>query len=128
MLKKILSVLLNRYLIITTIFLVWILFFDRNNFFSQIKLANELKEVRQQKKYYQKEIRKSQIETLELLTNSKNLEKFGREKYLMKRDSEDIFVIVREGSTLDNAKRPACRADASQSGRETRNAEREVKK
>ena len=31
-----------------------------------------------------------------LKTNNENLEKFAREQYLMKKDNEDIFIIVEE--------------------------------
>lgn len=56
----------------------------------------ELKDVKRQKEFYQEEIKNDKIAIEELLTDSSTLEKFAREKYLMKRDNEDIFLIVED--------------------------------
>ena len=77
-------------------FFVWILVFDKNNILSQIELAKKLNQIKADRTYYVKQIKADSIETKELLTNPENLEKFAREKYLMKRDSEDIFLIVHQ--------------------------------
>lgn len=98
MLKKIFHIVKNKYVIITIAFFVWILVFDKNNIISQSDLAGKLKKLKEDKNYYINEIREDSIETQELLTNPENLEKFARERYLMKRDSEDIFLIVRRDS------------------------------
>lgn len=76
-------------------FLVWLTFFDRNNFISQVKYGRILNKQRQQKEYYQKEISKDSS-TLVELQDSTRLEKFAREKYLFKKDNEDIYLIVEE--------------------------------
>ncbi|NTW32771.1 MAG: septum formation initiator family protein [Bacteroidetes bacterium] len=104
MLKKILHIFKNKYIIITLVFFTWLLVFDKNNFLSQIELNRKLKQVKEDRKYYLEQIKKNQIETQELLTNPENLEKFAREKYLMKRDSEDIFLIIREDSDVKKPK------------------------
>ena len=75
--------------------LVWFCVFDKNNLLSQIELAKKLHQLKDVKKYYLKQIDQDENELKELLTNPATLEKFAREKYLMKRDSEDIFLIVR---------------------------------
>jgi len=100
MLKKILNIFKNKYIITTLVFFIWLLVFDKNNFLSQIELARKLNQVKEDRKYYLEKIKRDKIETQELLTNPENLEKFAREKYLMKRDSEDIFIIVREDSDV----------------------------
>lgn len=92
--KKFLRILKNKYVIITLVFFVWIIIFDKNNLLSQIELAKKLHKLKEDKNYYLKEIIADSIKTHELLTNPENLEKFARERYLMKRDSEDIFLIV----------------------------------
>lgn len=92
--KKFLHILKNKYVIITLVFFVWIIIFDKNNLLSQIELAKKLHKLKEDKNYYLKEIIADSIKTHELLTNPENLEKFARERYLMKRDSEDIFLIV----------------------------------
>ena len=72
------------------------LFFDRNNFIYQIGLLSELHEAEYEKQYYLDEINKDNKAIEELKTDTLTLEKFAREKYLMKRDNEDIFLIVKE--------------------------------
>ena len=96
MFRKILPILKNKYFIITAVFVAWILFFDKNNIISQSDLAKKLHKLKEDKSYYQKEIREDSVQLHELLTNPENLEKFARERYLMKRDSEEIFLIVRK--------------------------------
>jgi cell division protein FtsB len=78
---------------VTVAFAVWLVFFDQNNIISQVKLSRKLKEVRQQKEYYEEEIRKNENAVKELMSDTAHLEKFAREKYLMKKDSEDVYVI-----------------------------------
>lgn len=77
---------------------MWLFLFDRNDIFSQIELRQKLSELEAEKNYYLEEIGKNKKDLIELKTNKSNLEKFAREKYLMKRDKEDIFVIVRKNS------------------------------
>lgn len=74
---------------------IWVLFFDKNDLISQSDLTNKLKDLEAEKKYYSDEIAKNKKEIEELETNSASLEKFAREKYLMKKDNEDVFVIVK---------------------------------
>ena len=74
--------------------LIALLFFDKNDILSQIELRKKLSQLEDEKKYYIEEIARSKSEMSKLATNPKNLEKFAREKYLMKKDNEDIFVIV----------------------------------
>jgi arginyl-tRNA synthetase len=93
-LKKILKVLLNKYLLVTTAFIVWMVFFDSNNFFTRSKLRDKLDDLEQEKHYYQDEIRKDSALTKKLLTDSAEQEKFAREKYLMKKDNEDLYLVI----------------------------------
>lgn len=72
---------------------VWMLIFDSNNFIDLIQLNYEIKDLRSKKEYYTDEINKANKMYFELFTNNRNLEKFAREKYLMKKDNEDIFII-----------------------------------
>ncbi len=62
----------------------------------QYRLTNSLNKLKTEKQYYLKEIEKNRIEIKELMTNEETLEKFAREKYLMKKKDEEIFVIVEE--------------------------------
>ena len=72
------------------------LFFEQHDFISQLQLQSELKQYQEDKEYYRKRITETEQDLNELLTNEDNLEKFAREKYLMKKDNEDVFVIVEE--------------------------------
>ncbi len=94
--RKYLPILRNKYLITVLSFIAWLAFFDKNDFFSQLEYKKKLYALEKDKKYYTDEIKKNRIDMVELMTNPKNLEKFAREKYLMKKDNEDVFVILEE--------------------------------
>ncbi|MBI3501164.1 MAG: septum formation initiator family protein [Bacteroidetes bacterium] len=96
--KKVLSLFWNKYFITLAAVIVWTGFFDKNDFMSQYELKQKLKQLRTDEKYYLDEITKSKTEMKELRTNPADLEKFAREKYLMKKDNEEIFVIVKDSS------------------------------
>lgn len=72
------------------------LFLDRNDFVSQYEYRQKLSQIRKDQDYYKEEIIKVKKDVKELSTDPAQLEKFAREKYLMKRDGEDIFIIVPE--------------------------------
>ena len=69
-------------------------FFDKNDFITQLVQRNNLEQMRQDKVFFKTEIDKNRQEIEGLNYNSDKLERFAREKYLMKRENEDIFVIV----------------------------------
>ena len=91
---KIPSFLKNKYFYTLIGFIVWMLFFDGNNFISQIKLNNQLKELKQEENYYKNQIEKDKEIIKALTSDSSALEKLAREKYLMKKENEDIFLII----------------------------------
>lgn len=97
MAKKLLSIFKNKYILTTLALVLWLLFFDKNDILSQVERTRELRALEEERDYYQAEIEKSKQDLKELQTNPKNLEKFAREKYLMKKPNEDVFVIVEEG-------------------------------
>ncbi len=94
--KTLLKIVKNKYLLTIIGLSVWLCFFDRNDLFTQLEMKRKVNKLEGEKQYYQNEISNNKNELVELQTNSKNLEKFAREKYLMKRDNEDVFVIVRK--------------------------------
>ena len=94
--KLILPVILNKYFISVVAVLVWVTFFDKDDLLSQYQLRQKLQQLRTEEKYYQTEIDKNKHDMNELRTNPANLEKFAREKYQMKKDNEEIFVIVKD--------------------------------
>jgi len=92
--KRVASVLLNKYLLTTVGFLVWLIFFDSNNVILRIKLKDQLNELEQEKQFYLEEIRKDSLMTRRLLDDSAELERIAREKYLMKKPDEDVFLVI----------------------------------
>jgi len=93
-LKTILKILFNKYLITTVAFVVWMVFFDSNNMMTRNRIQEKLDLLDQEKQFYLQEIKKDSTLTLQLLTDSTQLEKFARENYLMKRDNEDLFLVI----------------------------------
>ena len=91
----------NKYFLSASAFIVWILFFDPRDVFTQMEHRRELKELQVSKAWYEKEISKESVEAQQLKSNPATIEKYAREKYLMKRDNEDIF-IVSEKSDVKN--------------------------
>ena len=89
-------VILNKYFISVVAVIVWVAFFDKDDLLSQYQLRHKLHQLRTERNYYQTEIEKSKNDMNELRTNPANLEKFAREKYQMKKDNEEIFVIVKD--------------------------------
>ena len=90
------SLLKNKFFISSLAFLVWMTFFDRNDMISQLDYRSQVNKLKAEKEFYNKEIAQVEKDLTELTTDQKKLEKFAREKYLMKRDNEDVFVIVEE--------------------------------
>src|SRR5690349_5726780 len=83
----------NKFLLTTIAFLVWMVFFDRNDVFTQAERKKELRGLQESKKYYTQEIAEQRKISEELKSDPATIEKYAREKYLMKRDNEDIFII-----------------------------------
>lgn len=86
----------NKYALTLLAFFIWMLFFDRNDMISQVQLRMKLADYRNKKDYYEEQIRDVKREKQELLTNKDSLERFAREEYMMKKDNEDLYVIVDE--------------------------------
>ena len=86
----------NKYVLTVLLFLVWMTFFDRNDLITQFKQWSNLDQMKQDKAYYLQEIEKNREMIEGLTTNTEQLEIFAREKYLMKKDNEDVFVIVKK--------------------------------
>jgi hypothetical protein len=96
MLKKLPPFTKNFYFIAGFFFFFWMLFLDSNDIYTQIKLRSKLNSLRSEKMYYVEKIEEVKKDREQLLTNESMLEKFAREKYLMKKESEDLFVIIEE--------------------------------
>lgn len=94
MLNRIPKIFRNFYMISGIIFLTWMLFLDSNDFISRWKLSAKLRSLENEKEYYEEKIQEVEKDRNELFGDRESLEKFAREKYLMKKENEDVFVIV----------------------------------
>ena len=83
----------NKYFVTSTLFIVWMLFFNDYNLIFQWQKSRELADLKSKKEYFAKEIAQVNQDKKDLFSNTQNLEKFAREKYFMKKDNEDLYLI-----------------------------------
>lgn len=95
------SYLRNKYLIASVAFCIWMLFFDKNDLLLQRERSNELRDLHDSKAYFQQQIELERRFSEDLKTSPATIEKFAREKYLMKKDNEDLYII-QPASTEEN--------------------------
>jgi len=96
LLKFIPKPLKNIYILSSIFFVFWILLIDDYNLLKQRKIQKKIDELTEQKKFYTSEIKKDSIELIDLKTKKNKQEKFAREKFLMKKENEDLFIIRRK--------------------------------
>jgi cell division protein FtsB len=84
----------NKYFVVGLAFAVFVFFFDSFNIVERVKLSRQLRQSREELSYYNTEIVEIKRQLDELLVNDATAEKFARERYLMKRENEDVFVIL----------------------------------
>lgn len=85
----------NKYLLTLFVALIWMTFFDQNSFVKNYRLTNKYEQYLEQKETYIQEIKDIDAEMDRLENDPKYLEKLAREKYLMKKKDEEIFLIMR---------------------------------
>lgn len=86
----------NFYVLTLLGFLTWMLFIDTNDLVSRFRMNAKLRQLKREKAYFEEKIQEVEKDKEELTTNRELLEKFAREKYLMKKPSEDLFVIEKK--------------------------------
>jgi cell division protein FtsB len=96
MLKRIPPFLRNRYAAVLAIFVLYISFFDAHDLISQIEIKLELKEIYQEISFLNEDSEAAKRQIHELTSDKAKLEKFAREQYRMKRENEEIFVLLQE--------------------------------
>ena len=94
--KRLLDLFKNKYFLVTIAFLVWMIFFDKNDLFSQYQYHQQVSKLKQERDFYKKQTAKVSKDLDELTSDPQKLEKFAREKYLMRKDNEDVFVVEKE--------------------------------
>ena len=92
----------NKYVLILVLFLVWMLFFDTNSILIHEELNDDIEALENNMEFYEEEIKKDKI-FIEKMKDSNEIEKFAREKYFLKKENEDIFIIEHQDS-LKNSK------------------------
>jgi cell division protein FtsB len=92
--KKLVKYSRNFYVLASLFFLFWMIFIDSNNLVNHFKLSQKLNQLEDQKEFYEEKKEKIKAEREELMSNPELLEKFARERYLMKKSTEDLYVIV----------------------------------
>ncbi|MFN3402951.1 MAG: FtsB family cell division protein [Cytophagaceae bacterium] len=96
MLNRLPSFTKNFYFIFALIVFIWMLFFDSNDFINQYRMRQKLKELENQKAFYQEKIEQVKKDRQAFLNNHAELERFARENYLMKKKEEEVFVVIEE--------------------------------
>ncbi|WP_281226496.1 FtsB family cell division protein [Flavobacterium aquiphilum] len=89
----------NKYVWVSLSFLTWMIFLDNYSYFEHRFLNKQIDELEENASYYQNEIKKDE-EKIKQLKNPLQIEKYAREKYFMKKDSEDIYIIEFKGDTI----------------------------
>ena len=96
-----LKFLVNRYILILIVFGIWMLFFDNYSDLEHRILDKEINEIEDNINYYRSEIKKDST-SIKHLKNDNRVEKYAREKYFMKRENEDIYIIDYEDNMKDS--------------------------
>lgn len=94
MLNRLTKLLRNFYFVTIIIFLAWMVVLDSNNLIARYKLSSKLNALENEKEYYEEKIKEVEKDHNELFGDRASLEKFAREKYLMKKETEDIYIVV----------------------------------
>lgn len=92
--QQVFHVIRNKYFIASAAFVVWMIFFDRNDLPTQIEYQRQLNDLREEKAFYLEETARVEADLKDLGSEAKAIQKFARERYLMKKDNEDVYVIV----------------------------------
>ncbi len=100
--KKWFAYVSNIYVLVLTVFVIWMLFFDTNSLLIHLELRKQIRKLEKQQEFLKEEIAKDK-EVMDKLSNPEELEKFGREKYYLKKKNEEIYLIEYEDS-LKNKK------------------------
>jgi cell division protein FtsB len=92
----------NRYTLVLIFFIVWMLFLDNQSLWDQRSLNKQIDELEDNKTYYKEEIAKDE-QSIKNLKNPDQTERYAREKYYMKKDSEDIYIIDIEDDRIKDS-------------------------
>ncbi|MCY7292773.1 MAG: septum formation initiator family protein [Ferruginibacter sp.] len=91
--KPILKFIKNKYIIATLAFMVWMLFFDPKDWGTIAARNNKYKELKESEKHLTSLLKDTKKELSLLKTNAASIERYAREKFFMKKDNEDLFIV-----------------------------------
>lgn len=94
--KKVFNLIFNKYLLTSAAFLVWMTFFDQNDWMTQKETKKQLQATKDNIKFLLAKTEAMEQELIQLQSDPRKLEQFAREKYRMKRDNEDLYIIERK--------------------------------
>ena len=93
---KWLKYIFNRYVIMGVCFIIWMIFFDQNSLFTHLELDKQIKNLEVDESYFRENL-EAENKKLKILTeNPAEIERIAREKFFLKKDNEDIFIIQQE--------------------------------
>lgn len=95
--KKWFKVFTNMYILVLSVFVIWMVFFDTNSLLIHLELRKEIKKLEKQQEFLKNEISEDK-KVLEKLSDPEELEKFAREQYYLKKKDEEIYLIEYEDS------------------------------
>ena len=98
--RKFATIFTNKYLLTGTAFCIWMLFFDTNDLSLQIRRINEMHKLQNSEKVMDELIADTRRELGQLKTNPETLEKYAREKYMMKKENEDLYIVTFDSSLI----------------------------
>lgn len=92
-LQFVLKIIKNRYFITLVVFLIWLIFIDHNNLMKRYDMIQENKKLKETKKEYKQKILETR-EAANAMDKKEYIEKIAREKYMMKKENEDIYIVT----------------------------------
>ena len=95
--KKWFNLITNTYVLVLVVFLIWMAFFDTNSLFIHRELKKKIEKLEKTQEILLDKIKKVKRNS-EKLSDQKELEKFAREQYYLKKKNEDIYLIEYEDS------------------------------
>jgi cell division protein FtsB len=99
--KKWFGIISNVYVLVLTVFVIWMTFFDTNSLLIHLELRKQIRKLEKQQDFLREEIAKDK-KIIEKLSDPKELEKFAREEYYLKRKNEEIYLIEYQDSLKNN--------------------------
>ena len=91
--KFLVTIFKNKYALAAIAFLVWLAFFDRNDFFAQYERSKKLSELKESSHYYDLKINEATTELQRREADPAAFEKLAREKYYMRKPGEDLYIF-----------------------------------